>query len=309
MMRIAEAFRSKHPVVLGFVILAGVFLCSWLSLSIFLSLFPGNGQGQEIFSSASGKIGIVEIKGIITSAEKTIRDLTDFRQNRRIRAIVLRIDSPGGAVGASQEIFEEVKRTNAVKPVIASFGSVAASGGYYAAMGARKIVTSPGTLTGSIGVIVKFPNLTEIFDKIGYRSEIVKSGKLKDIGAINRPMTSEERALLQEIIDNVHQQFVDAVARSRNLPREQVLKLADGRIFSGEQALKSGLVDQFGNFTDAVALAAREAGMKNAQPPLEYPRERDFSLLRLLMGETGESRLHGLASIFPTLAYEMNFNP
>jgi len=308
MMRIAEAFRSKHPVVLGFIILAGVFLCSWLSLSIFLSLFPGNGQGQEIFSSASGKIGIVEIKGIITSAEKTIRDLTDFRQNRHIRAIVLRIDSPGGTVGASQEIFEEVKRTNAVKPVVASFGSVAASGGYYAALGARKIVTSPGTLTGSIGVIVKFPNLTEIFDKIGYRSEIVKSGKLKDIGAINRPMTSEERALLQEIIDNVHQQFVDAVARSRNLPREQVLKLADGRIFSGEQALKAGLVDQFGNFTDAVALAAREADMKNEHPPLEYPRERDFSLLRLLVGETGESRLQGLASIFPTLAYEMNFN-
>jgi protease IV len=309
MMRIAEAFRGKHPVFLGFIILIGVFLCSWLGLSIFLSLFPGNGQGREIFSSASGKIGIIEVKGVITSAEKTIRDLTDFRQDQRIRAIVLRIDSPGGAVGASQEIYEEVKRTDAVKPVVASLGSVAASGGYYAALGARKIVTSPGTLTGSIGVIVKFPNLKEIFDKIGYRSEIVKSGKLKDIGAANRPMTDEERALLQEIIDNVHRQFVDTVAQSRNLPREQVLKLADGRIFSGEQAVESGLADQFGNFTDAVTLAARQAEMKDEQPPLHYPRERDFSLLRLLMGETGESSLQGLASLHPTLAYELNFKP
>jgi protease-4 len=309
MMRIAEAFRGKHPVFLGFIILIGVFLCSWLGLSIFLSLFTGNGQGREIFSSASGKIGIIEVKGVITSAEKTIRDLTDFRQDHRIRAIVLRIDSPGGAVGASQEIYEEVKRTDAVKPVVASLGSVAASGGYYAALGARKIVTSPGTLTGSIGVIVKFPNLKEIFDKIGYRSEIVKSGKLKDIGAANRPMTDEERALLQEIIDNVHRQFVDTVAQSRNLPREQVLKLSDGRIFSGEQAVESGLADQFGNFTDAVALAARQAEMKDEQPPLHYPRERDFSLLRLLMGETGESSLQGLASLHPTLAYELNFKP
>ena len=309
MMSVAEAFRGKHPVLLGVMILLGVFLCSWLGLSVFLSLFPGNGQGQEIFSSASGKIGIVEVKGVITSAEKTIRALTDFRQNRHIQAIVLRIDSPGGAVGASQEIFEEVKRTDATKPVVASLGSVAASGGFYAALGARKIVTSPGTLTGSIGVIVKFPNLTEIFDKIGYRAEIVKSGKLKDIGAANRPMTTEERALLQEIIDNVHQQFVDAVAQRRKLPREQVVKLADGRIFSGEQALKFGLVDQFGNFTDAVALAARQAEMKNEQPPLEYPREREFSLLRLLMGESGESRLQGLTSLYPTLAYELNFTP
>jgi protease-4 len=164
-------------------------------------------------------------------------------------------------------------------------------------------------LTGSIGVIVKFPNLTEIFDKIGYRSEIVKSGKLKDIGAANRPMTDEERVLLQEIINNVHQQFVDAVAQNRRLPREQVEELADGRIFSGEQALKSGLVDQFGNFTDAVSLAARLAGMKKEHPPLAYAKEKDFSLLRLLMGEAGESRLQGLASLYPVLAYELNFKP
>ncbi len=122
-------------------------------------------------------------------------------------------------------------------------------------------------------------------------------------------MTIEERALLQDIIDNVHRQFIDAVAQSRKLPIEQVLKLADGRIFSGEQALKAGLVDQFGNFTDAVTLAARLAGMKDEQPPLDYPREGNFSLLRLLMGESAESRLQGLTSLSPTLAYELNFKP
>ncbi len=308
-MRLAEAFRGKHPVVLGLLLLAAVFLCAWLGLTFFLSLLPDHGQGQDFFSTGSGKIGVVEVKGVITSAEKTIQDLTEFRQNPRVRAIVLRIDSPGGAVGASQEIFEEVKKTNAVKPVVASMGSVAASGGYYAALGASKIVASPGTLTGSIGVIIKFPNLTEIFDKIGYHSETIKSGKLKDIGAANRPMTPEERALLQGIIDNVYGQFVDAVVRRRQLPRDKVLKLADGRIFSGEQALQDGLIDQYGNFTDAVAAAARLAGMKNTQPPLVYNRDREFSLLHLLLGGSGESRLQGLAPLYPTLAYEMNFKP
>lgn len=302
-----NSFRKEYPLTSVVFILVVLFVCSWLAVSIFLTLFPSTGQGQELF--ASGKIGVVELKGLITSAEKPIRELTEFRKDRRIRAIILRIDSPGGAVGASQEIYEEVRRTDRIKPVVASFGSVAASGGYYAALGARKIISSQGTLTGSIGVIVKFPNLTEIFDKIGYRSEIVKSGKLKDIGAMNRPMTEEEKALLQGIIDTVHQQFVSAVTDSRKLPREQVLKLADGRIFSGEQALKSGLIDQFGNFTDAVMVASKLAGMKEELPPLVYSSEKDFSLLRLLVGNSGETAWQNLSTLYPTLSYELDFKP
>ncbi|NTV15279.1 MAG: signal peptide peptidase SppA [Desulfobulbaceae bacterium] len=306
-MRITDALRRQHPVTGIIMALGAVFLCSWIIVSIFLAIFPASGDGQEIFL-ASGKIGVVEIKGVITSAENAIRDLSEFRKDRQIRAIILRIDSPGGAVGASQELFTEVKRTNQTKPVVASMGSVAASGGYYAALGASKILANPGTLTGSIGVIVKFPNLTEIFDKIGYHTEIIKSGKLKDIGALNRPMTPEEKVLLQDIIDNVHRQFVTAVSENRKLPRERVESLADGRIFSGEQALKSGLIDQFGNFNDAVIEASRLAGMKNELPPLVYASAKDFSLLRLLLGTSGETTWQGLTSLNPSLAYELNFN-
>ncbi|NTV12859.1 MAG: signal peptide peptidase SppA [Desulfobulbaceae bacterium] len=306
-MRIADTFRKKHPAASIIISLGAVFLCSWVVVSVLLPLFPSSEEGQEIFLS-SGKIGVVEVKGVITSADSVIRDLSEFRKDRHIRAIILRIDSPGGAVGASQEIFTEVKRTNQLKPVVASMGSVAASGGYYAALGARKILANPGTLTGSIGVIVKFPNLTEIFDKIGYRSEVIKSGNLKDIGAMNRPMTAEEKALLQDIIDNVHRQFVEAVAESRKLPRAQVEKLADGRIFSGEMALKSGLIDQFGNFNDAVIEASKLAGMKNALPPLVYASAKDFSLLRLFLGDSGEATWQGLAALYPSLSYELNFN-
>lgn len=302
-----ETFRREHPFASIAFILGTLFVCSWLATKVFLSLFPSKDQGQDFFTS--GKIGVVEIKGLITSAEKPIRELTEFRKDRQVRAIVLRIDSPGGAVGASQEIFEEVRRTDRIKPVVASMGSIAASGGYYAALGARKIIASQGTLTGSIGVIVKFPNLTEIFDKIGYRSEIVKSGKLKDIGAMNRPMTAEEKALLQDIIDNVHQQFVKAVSESRSLSHEQALKLSDGRIFSGEQALKLGLIDRFGNFTDAVMVASKLAGMKNELPPLVYSSEKDFSLLRLLIGNSGETTWQNLSALYPTLSYELNFKP
>lgn len=307
-MRIADFFRKRQSLFIILMVLGAFFLSSWGLFMLSLTLFPAVEKGQGIFTSPA-KIGVVEVKGVITSAENTIRDLTKFRKDRNISAIILRVDSPGGAVGASQEIYTEVCRTDRVKPVVASLGSVAASGGYYAALGARKILASPGTLTGSIGVIVKFPNLTEIFDKIGYHTEIIKSGKLKDLGAISRPMTTDEKAVLQDIIDNVHQQFVGAVAEGRKLPRDQVQKLADGRVFSGEQALKSGLIDQFGNFNDAVILASKLAGMKNEQPPLEYPAAREFSLLKLMLGESGETTWQGMTSLYPTLSYELNFKP
>ena len=235
---------------------------------------------------------------------KALQELTDFRQDRNIKAIVLRIDSPGGAVGASQEIFEEVKRTAREKPVVASMGSVAASGGYYAALGANEIMASRGTLTGSIGVIIKFANLAEIFEKIGYKSEVIKSGKLKNIGATDRQMTTEEKKLIQDIIDNVHEQFISAVSESRDLPMDKVRTLADGRIYSGEQALEAGLIDKFGNLTDAIMLAASLAGLKEGMPPLVYPVEENFSLLRLLVGDSGGTLFKDKSFLHPMLSYE-----
>ncbi len=279
------------------------FLITWGVVASLASLVPGLSLSGNGIETTDGEIGVVEIKGEIISPEKTIAALTAFRKNRKIKAIVLRVDSPGGAVGASQEIFAEVRRTNRKKPVVASLGSVAASGGFYAAIGASRVLASPGTITGSIGVIVKFANLQEVFRKIGYQPQVIKSGRLKDIGSMNRPMTREERRVLQGIIDNVHQQFVADVASARKLEKKKVTAIADGRILSGAQAKEAGLIDGFGNFTDAVALAARLAGLRKEYPKLAYPKERRLSLLNLMAGEATDLVRNNPFSQGPVISY------
>jgi protease-4 len=295
-------FRQRYPFFTGLLILAGVLLFFWGGITFFVSSVSRSSQ-PELFSSKKG-IGIIEAKGVLVEAEEIIEQLVAFGEDDRVLAIVLRVDSPGGTVGASQEVYAEVKRTNKLKPVVASMGSVAASGGLYVALGAERIVANPGTLTGSMGVILQFANLEKLFDKIGYRSEVVKSGKLKDVGSASRPMTEEERRILQGMIDTVHSQFVEAVAASRNVPVDKVRSIADGRIFSGEQGKEFGLIDQLGNFTDAVLLAAELAGIKEkGMPELIYPKEDDFSLLRILAGKKSQSILRQTAMSGPVLAY------
>lgn len=173
-------FRHKHPVLTGLLVLGGIMLFFWGGITFFVVRLasPSN---SELFLKEG--IGVIDVKGVILESEETLENLVAFREEPKIKGIVLRIDSPGGAVGASQEIFDEVKRTSKVKPVVASMGSVAASGGLYVSLGASKIVANPGTLTGSMGVILKFANLEGLFEKIGYKNEVVKSGKLKDIGS------------------------------------------------------------------------------------------------------------------------------
>ena len=171
-----STFRQKHPIILGLFILTGIFFLFLGGISLLLSSLISNSTGSDFFIQGEG-VGIVDLKGIIVSSEQVIKHLTEFRNNAEVKSIVLRIESPGGAVGAAQEIFQEIKRTSQVKPVIASMGSMGASGGYYAALGADNIFANPGTMTGSIGVIVKFPNLESLFEKIGYKSEVIKSGQ------------------------------------------------------------------------------------------------------------------------------------
>jgi protease IV len=296
-----RSFRQRHPVLLGFLILGAIFFLFWGGMAYFISTIIK--PRTELFG-AKEAIGVIEVKGLITSSEETIRWLTEFRNNKSIKAIIIRIDSPGGAVGASQEIYREVQQTNLVKPVVASMGSVAASGGFYAAIGAGKIVANPGTLTGSIGVIVKIANLKELFDKIGYQSEVVKSGRLKDIGSPERMLLPEEREMLQEVIDTLHRQFIGDIVQGRGLPEQLVMELADGRIFSGAQAQELGLVDQLGNFTDAVKLASEAGGLKTEVPRLVYPVERDFSILRFLTGGEQIELLNRLLQPAPVLSYE-----
>ena len=274
----------------------------WGGITFFVTSLTGPSK-SELFLQEG--LGVIDVKGVILESEEILANLVAFREEPKIKGIVLRIDSPGGAVGASQEIYDEVRRTSKVKPVFASMGSVAASGGLYVSLGAGKIVANPGTLTGSMGVILKFANLEGLFDKIGYKNEVVKSGRLKDIGSPSRPMTEEERQMLQGMIDNVQEQFVQAVSESRSLPAAEVRKIADGRIFSGQQAKEYGLVDQLGNFSDAVMLAAELAGIKSDKmPELIYPREDDFSFLRLMTGKNSESLLQQTGLSGPLLAYE-----
>jgi protease IV len=301
-------FLQRHPVLTGFFILGVLTMLFLAGITFFIARFFMPVQGVDLFG-AHNAIGIIELKGVITSPEKAMGHLSSFVENDQVKAVVVRIDSPGGTVGASQELFRQIKITNKTKPVVASMGSVAASGGYYAALGAQKIVASPGTLTGSIGVILKFPNLEQIFEKIGYKTEVVKSGDLKDLGSSSRTLTQEERDLLQQLLDNVHNQFIDDIVSSRELPESEVRNLADGRIFSGEQAQQLGLIDELGNFYDAVSLAAKLAGLPTENPKLYYPEDNDFSVFKLLAGPQGSSALlDHLPLLSPTFSYEWSLS-
>ncbi len=235
---------------------------------------------------AADKVGIIHINGVITESENTVRQMLAFSKNPDVKAMVIRIDSPGGAVGASQELFQEIRDIDSKKPVVVSMGSVAASGGYYAAIGARRIVANPGTITGSIGVIMKIPNLQKLMEKIGIGTTVIKSGKLKDLGAVNRSLTPEEKAVLEDVMNDIHEQFMEDVAKSRNIPMEKVRKIADGRIFSGRQAKKLGLIDQLGDLRTAVHAAAEEAGIKG-EPGLLYPEKDKLKMLREILEDSG----------------------
>jgi protease-4 len=226
------------------------------------------------------RIALIRIEGLITDSKEATEDIKEYVKNPSIKAIVLRIDSPGGAVGPAQEIYEEVRKAAAKKKVIVSMGSVAASGGYYVASPATKIIANPGTLTGSIGVIMEIPNISGLMDKLGIRTEVVKSGRHKDIASIFRGIGKEEREILQGVLDNVHGQFIKAVAEGRNMLPSDVEKIADGRVFTGEQALKEGLIDELGDLEDAVQAAAKLSGIKG-EPAIVSKKER-FSLIDLI---------------------------
>jgi protease-4 len=242
------------------------------------------------FSVKGNRVGLIEIKGAIISSQDTVKQIKDWRKDYTIKAILIRIDSPGGAVGPSQEIYREIRRTIDTKPVVVSMGSVAASGGYYIASAANHIVANPGTITGSIGVIIHFPNLRELFDKIGYQMVTIKSGQFKDIGNPAREMTPEEKELLQATIDETYHQFVRDVALARNLPEDRVREVADGRIIMGERALELKLVDQLGNFEDAVAKAGELAKIEG-EPEVVKAKKNKFSLLDLVLGSDASERM------------------
>jgi len=247
------------------------------------------------------RVALIRVEGMIVDSKDTIYEIKEYVKDPLIKAIVLRIDSPGGAVAPAQEIYEEIKKAVAKKKVIASMGSIAASGGYYIASPATKIIANPGTLTGSIGVIMEIPNVEGLMSKLGIKTEVVKSGEKKDMASVFRGIKKEERAILQKVLDNVHDQFITAVAEGRKMPYEDVKQIADGRIFTGEQALKVGLVDKLGNIEDAVQVAADLSGIKG-EPVLISKKER-FSLIDLIRGPKE------LIDILPSVKIKYLFTP
>lgn len=249
------------------------------------------------------RVALIRIEGVITDSRETTEELKEYVKNPSIKAIVLRVDSPGGAVAPSQEIYEEVRKAVAKKKVLVSMGSVAASGGYYIASPATRIIANPGTLTGSIGVIMEIPNIEGLMNKLGIKTEVIKSGKHKDIASIFRGIGKEEREILQGVLDNVHTQFIKAVAEGRKMLPSDVEKIADGRVFTGEQALKAGLIDELGNLEDAVQAAAKLSGIKG-EPVIVSKKER-FSLIDLIRERVPEE----LTDIIPTVKLKYLYRP
>lgn len=219
--------------------------------------------GFENTEISGDKIALLKFEGTITESNKIIEKLKELKTNKNIKGVILAINSPGGAVTPSNEIYDYILSMD--KPVYASMGSVAASGGYMMSIAAEKIYAEPSTITGSIGVIMNMANMEELFNKIGIKSVVIKSGKFKDIGNPDRPMTEEERELLTEVIMDMFDQFVDQVAKRRNMSKEQVLKIADGRIFTGRMAQKAGLVDKLGSSADAFKDMKENFGFKDAE--------------------------------------------
>lgn len=265
----------------------------WIAVIVIGGLIVLNALFPDLDLSGESRIALIRVEGVILDAQTTIGDLKRFSENPLVKAIVLRIDSPGGGVVPSQEIHDAVKRVRnkSNKAIIASMGTVAASGGYYIAAATDRIIANPGTLTGSIGVIMEMANVEGLLKKIGVEGIVIKSGRFKDAGSPLRKMNEEERKLMQSVMDDVHQQFIQAVAEGRSLEISEVQPLADGRIFTGRQAKEARLVDELGDLDDAIHLAADIVGIEG-EPKVLEPRRR-FSIRELL-----ESRL---PSFFPKL--------
>ncbi len=270
----------KRPwLVYGLAFIGGlvVFLIFLSFLLSFFIIFKEKNFGKP-------QIGVLQIKGIILDSDEYLMAIKDMEKDNNIKAIVVRIDSPGGSVGASQEIFEELKKARKIKPVVVSMGSVAASGALYVALGGTKIFASPGTITGSIGVLLEIPNIEKLLKKLGIKAETIKSGAYKDTGSIYRSLTPEERKYLTKKVKLIHEQFIKTISKERKIPLEKVRKFADGRIFTGEEALSLGLIDKLGNFWDAVDEAKKLAKISSAKL-IFMPKKKGF-LSRLLEEKT-----------------------
>lgn len=270
--------------ILGALLVFGLLVFSFIGL-LYIGMTRGDEDAVRV-TGADDKVAVIELRGTIFESENIVKQLKKFRERKDVKAILLRVDSPGGGVAASQEIYEEVKRTKEKgKPIVVSMGAVAASGGYYVSCPADKIVANRGTITGSIGVISQFLRFDPLMRKIGIEANTIKSGKFKDTGNPFREMTQEDRKYFQNLIDDVHRQFIKVVEEERSMDHKTVVQYADGRVFTGEQALEAGLVDTLGTYEDAIRIAAEMGGIKG-EPGIVKEEKRKRRLFDLLFGES-----------------------
>lgn len=271
--------KKKNDLLIGIIIA----LVTLILIIIIMNVKSHENATDFINMSSSGKkIGVINVFGTIYSSASIVKEIEFFKEQSSVKSVIIRIDSPGGVIGSSQEIYSAVKRVReSGKPIIVSMGNVAASGAYYVSCGADTIIANPGTTTGSIGVIAEFVNLKELLNDIGISFQTVKSGRFKDTGSPYRELNDADRRYLQSWVDDAFEQFVDIVAKERKLPRDKVLNIADGRVFTGRQALENGLVDILGDYQAAVDLAAELGGIKG-KPTIVRRKKYGVSLFDLL---------------------------
>ena len=276
-------YARRHPFLFFVMIISACFTILFLGF-IGLIAFGSkliNTQFVQHYASSEGNIGIVEIKGMILSSKKIISEIKTFQEDDKIKAIILRIDSPGGGIGPSQEIYREIMKIKTDKKIITSMGSVAASGGYYIASATNGIVANPGTITGSIGVIMEYANLMEIAKKIGISPVVIKSGEFKDMGSPLRELKEKEKKIFQELVNELHLQFVNDAAKARKIDVKTMSALADGRVYTGQTALALNLVDRLGNLDDALLWAGEISNIKGELKPV-YPKEDKITFIKKL---------------------------
>lgn len=280
--------RSRTDVIVGLILVVGLIV-----LALVLSANLVGNSGEFELGGSGEKVGLIEVLGPIYDARQMVQDIDRFRRRDDLKAIVIRFDSPGGAVAASEELYRAVARADETKPVIASCGNVAASGAYYASLGADSIYANAGSTTGSIGVLLEYLTFGELLDKIGVEPEIVKTGRFKDAGNPSRELTDEERAYFQAYIDDAFANFVDTVALERQMPRDEVMAVSDGRVFTGSRALELGLIDGIGDLYHAVHVAADMAGI-DGEPTLVKPPRKRRAWLDYVLDSIAENMLNKL---------------
>jgi protease-4 len=289
------------------LIIVGAAFVLFMAFSIIFLFVSSPISGTSFPPIRGDSVALIEISGVIEKSDDVVRQLKEYEDDNSIKALVLRVDSPGGGVAAAQEIYDQLlKFKESKKFIVVSMGSLAASGGYYVSCAADTIFADPGTLTGSIGVIFSYPILQNLMDKVGVQMQVVKSGKLKDVGSFSREPTPEEIKMLQSVIDDTYDQFINVVADGRNLEVDYVKSIADGSVFTGRQAQEKGLVDKLGTLEDAIAKAGEMANL-GSHPRVVKERRLRRTFFQELIGALGLDEVKSSIHLWPTMEYRYNY--